>query len=772
MIERFLPNPRVRALVLAVAAFAVTLLVAFVLMPGRGAGGRGTPTSQVFAGVVQGASLATTACGIVLLYRTLRIINFAAAAIGVTGTILLFEFLQYTEVPFPIALAIAVATSGLIGVVIGVVMLRFFNSSRLFLTVVTTVSAGVIGGLGQQVRSLPFFPPLDERGSADFAASQDPRGLLPFEGLEFHVGQFPLEFGFAHLLTLELFAVTMLGLWAFLRFTKAGTAIRSLAENAERAALLGVGVGGLSIIVWGVAGVLSGVGLITNAAINTPGSVTGVGVSALLAAFAAAVIGRMQSLPITVGAAFAIAVLERAWDHSFQDRATLFDLFLFLAIAAALLLQRQRGRSEAGAGVSWSATDEVRPIPHVLRAVPAVRITRWTLIAIGVIGVVVYPFLVSTRNVSLGGVIALQAVAVVSLVVLTGWTGQVSLAQFAFVAIGAVVGGSLMENTFLPFWFAVPLAAAIAGVVAVIVGIPALRIPGLFLLVASFAFAVVVQSVLFDERYFDWLLPSSVERPSLFIVDFENERAMYYLSVATLVLAVVIVFNLRRSRIGRTLIALRENEANARSFGVRATRTKLVAFGIAGALCGMAGAVLAAHGRAVSANSFTAEASVDTFMAAVFGGVSSPVGALLGSAYFTILDDLGANSLVLQAFLQRGGTLLILFFAPGGLIQLITTVRDSALRVVAQRRQLVVPSLFADLDEDAIENRLIPLGEADPSSGLGALPATARFSLRSELYEGRGERIIDRLKPKRATRDAEAMAAAAKAAEETGAAPA
>ena len=772
MIDRLLPsNPRLRAIVIALAATAAVLFVSLVLMPGRGAGGRGTPMAQVFAGLVQGAAASVTAAGIILIYRTLRIINFAQAAIGIAGTILTFEFLQFTALPFPIALLLGVALSALFGVAIGLATLRFFSSSRLYLTVVIIIVAGVIGGLSQQVRSLPFFPSLNERGSAITNEAADPRGLLPFEGLSFQVGSFPLEFGFPHLLALELAVVALFGLFLFLRFTKAGTAIRALAENTERAALLGIGVGGLSILVWGVAGALSGIGVISTAAITSPGSVTGVGFTVLLPVFAAAVLARMTNLPVAVGASVAIAVLERSWDHSFQDRTTLFDLFLFLVIAGGLIIQRQRGRSETGAGVSWSATDEPRPIPSVLRDLPSVRLTRIVLIAIGGIAVLVYPFVVNTRNVSLGGVIALNAVAVVSLVVLTGWAGQVSLAQFSFVAIGAVVGGSIVANTFIPFWFAVPLAAAITGVVAVVVGLPALRIPGLFLLVATFAFAVLVENLLFDERYFGWLLPSAVDRPTLFIVDFENERAMYYLCVATLIVALIVVTNLRRSRIGRTLIGLRENEANARSFGVRAVRTKLAAFGIAGALCGMAGAVLAAQGRAVSNASFGAQASVDTFTAAVFGGVSSPAGALLGSAFFTIVNDFGANSVILQTFLQRGGTLLILFAAPGGLIALVNAGRDSILRVIAQRRQIVVPSLFADYDEDAVDRRLITLGDSDPSSGLGALPIDARYALASELYEGSGERVVDKLKPKRAARDTEAMAAAAKSAEdiETGA---
>ncbi|MEN3273089.1 MAG: branched-chain amino acid transport system permease protein livM, partial [Actinomycetota bacterium] len=598
-----------------------------------------------------------------------------------------------------------------------------------------------------------------------------PGRLLPFRGLRFHVGSFPFDFGFRHLLALELFVFAMVGLFLFLRYSKAGTAIRALAENSERASLLGIGVGGMSLIVWTIAGALAGAGVIANAAVTSPGSATGIGINVLLGVMAAAVIARFSNLPLAASAAIVISVLDRAWANSFQDRTTMFDFILFLIIGVALLLQRRQGRSEISGGVSWSAMDEPRPVPKVLRELSTVRFARWGLIGVGVLLLIAYPFLVSTRNVSLGSVIALNAVAVVSLVVLTGWAGQVSLAQFSFVAIGAVVGGAIVDKTPIPFWFAVPIAAFVAGVIAIIVGLPALRIPGLFLLVATFGFAVAVEELLFDDRYFGWLLPKAVDRPTLFIIDFENERAMYYLCVATLLVAVVIVTNLRRSRIGRTLIGIRENEANARSFGVSAVRTKLVAFGIAGALCGMAGAVLAAQGRAVSGATFSAQAGVDTFTAAVFGGVSSVGGALLGTGFFKVFQDLSKNTPLVAVFLQRGGTLFLVLAAPGGLISLANSVRDSALRVIAQRRQIVVPSLFADYDADADARALIALGDSDPSSGLAALPSDVRYTLRSGLYRGRGERIVDTLKEKRGTLDTRAMAAAAKAAEdvETGA---
>lgn len=762
-LSRLLPSdPRARRALIAVAT-----TVALLLLTQLGFSG-GTPAALLFSGLCVGAATAVTTSGIVLVYRTLRIINFSQVALGVAGTILTFELVQFTPVPFPVAFLLGVGLSAALGAVIGTVTLRFFSGSRLFLTVVTIVAASVLGSLSVTVRNLPFFPPEDERTTATLEAAQASRDLLPFSGFDFQVGSFPLSFGFPHVFALEMALVVFLVLGAFFRFTRAGTAVRGLAENSERASLLGIGVGGLSVLVWAIAGALAGVGVILNAGLSNPNVATGVGFVVLLPALAAAVLARMTSLPVAIYAAVAIGVFKVAFENEFRSDTGLFDVVLFAIIAVGLLLQRHAGRSETGAGVAWSATDEPRAIPKELRGVAGVRVARLSLIGLLALAVVVFPFVGTTQQVVLFGVVALNAIAVVSLVVLTGWAGQVSLAQFAFVAIGSVVGGAIVASTPVPFWFAVPLAAAVTGAVAVVVGLPALRIQGLFLLVATFAFAVVVREVLFSERYFGWLLPEAVERPTLFFIDFENERAMYFLCMAALALAVVIVTNLRKSRIGRILIAVRENEANAQAFGVSAVRMKLVAFGISGALCGFAGAVFAAHQQGVSANSFGADAGIGVFIAGVFGGVSSVSGALLGATYFKVTTEVFSDNLVLQAVLQQGGTLYLLFLAPGGLISLLVKARDSVLRVVAQRRQLIVPSLFADTPPDALEKRLIPLGASDGASGLAALPPDQRYILGSELYRGRGGRILGKLPPAERGSDAAAIGAAAARADDVG----
>ena len=167
--------------------------------------------------------------------------------------------------------------------------------------------------------------------------------------------------------------------------------------------------------------------------------------------------------------------------------------------------------------------------------------------------------------------------------------------------------GSLTGRVGVPFWFAVPIASAVAGAFAALVGLPALRLKGLFLGVSTLALAIAVSAVLFNDKYFGWLLPDSIDRPTLFFLDFDQDRPMYYLCLVCLVLSIVVTLNLRRSRFGRLLIAMRENEANVQSFGVSAVRLKLTAFAVSGTMAGFCRrGVRAPAARPVSAQSFTA----------------------------------------------------------------------------------------------------------------------------------------------------------------------
>jgi branched-chain amino acid transport system permease protein len=285
----------------------------------------------------------------------------------------------------------------------------------------------------------------------------------------------------------------------------------------------------------------------------------------------------------------------------------------------------------------------------------------------------------------------------------------------------------------LNFWLALLLVPFVVAGLSLLIALPALRIKGLFLAIVTLAFAFAVRSVLFNEKLFGWLLPQDVTRPSFLFLDFEDERSMYFLTVIVVGLMILLVTSLRRGRAGRVLIGVRENESNALSFGVSTVRSRLSAFAVSGYICGVAGVMWAHHQRAVQGLDFEALVSLDVFLYAVVGGVGSITGVLLGAAFFAT-RNLFQNTPGLQFLLSDIAILGILYVAPGGLASLFYGARDAVLRIVAQRRQMIVPSLFADMDPETLAGQRIPLSDPIPNSGLQGLPFDQRYRTRSGLY--------------------------------------
>jgi len=712
---------------LGTVAVVAALVVYFELI-------HGTPTAILFAGLVAGMLNALIAAGLILVYRSSRTINFAQTAIGAAGAELTFQLVTLTKTPYWFALLAGLLLAAGVGAIFELALVRrFFHAPRLVLTVATIAAAGFLGtSAARFVNYLPFFP-RNRSFLADLGALPI-RDRVPFAGFHFQVGSFPLRFGVPELLALEVSVVALLVVAGFFRYTRAGIAVRAMAENSDRAALLGVSVGGMSLIVWTLAGLLSGAGVIMTGTVTLPGAAAGIAPTVLFPALAAAVLARMRSLPVAVAASVGIAVFTSAWDYDFPKDQALVSFGLLLIISVALLVQRKTlQRGEERATGSWAATEEQRPVPRELRGLGPIRFGRWGIAVFLIGGLVLFPFVVSTGLTNLGGVIALDAIAALSLVVLTGWAGQVSLGQYGLIGIGSVVGGSLIARAGVPFWLAIPLTAALTSVFAVVVGIPALRIKGLFLAVTTFGFAVAVHDVLFSSRYFGWLLPGDISRPSLLFLNFQDERSTYFLCVAGLLVSIVVVLNLRRSRFARVLIAARENEADLQAFGVSVVRAKLMAFALSGALCGFAGALLAIQARGVAPSSFIAQRSIDVFLLAVLGGITSAAGALIGVAYFDLTQYFLGNNIVIQSLGFSGAVVVLLYIEPAGLIALVNRMRDGVLRIVAQRRQIVVPSLFADFDPAALEHRLIPLSEPG-SGGLAALGGAKRWRMPSQVH--------------------------------------
>lgn len=742
MVARLLPpRSRQRTTLMTAGVVALLLIVTQFVLPGAGAG-RGTPGAIVFFGSVLGLINALTAVGIILVYRSNRIINFAQTAIGASGSIFAYNLMTALNWPFPLAFVIGVILGAFLGAIVDIAIVkRFFNAPRLLLTSLTIALVGALIFLANVIVQFPIFGEAD-RTLAERLGQRQPN--LPFDDFSFNIGGVPLDFGFGELFAIGACMVTLAAVAYFLYRTKVGVAVRAASENTERASLLGIPVKLMSTVVWTIAGVVSAVSLMCHGLVTDFTSSAGGGLTTLLNALAAAVLARMRSIPVAVVSSVGISIATQAIRWSYAERVELVDVGVLAIIVGGLLFQsRERARGEEGEGGSWQTVEEFRPVPKELAAIRGVRVSRWVLGLVVLGFVLLVPWILTVGGTNTAGRLVIFSIVLLSLVVLTGWAGLVSLGQMGLVAIGAVVGGALTFRLGVPFWVAVPTAALFTAIFAVVLGLSALRIRGIYLGIVTLAFAATVQGVLFQDEYFGWLLPERVDRPTAFFLNFEDERSMYYLCVAALLIAMFIVTALRRTRTGRVTIAMRENEANVQAFGVNLVRTRLAAFALSGFLAGFAGVVLAHHQKAIDPSSYNPLLSINFFVLAVVAGVGSVSGAIIAGVYLALqtlaLQITGPVSIILAILFEGLGLLFLLYMFPRGLSALFYGLRDGVLRIIAQRRQIVVPSLFADYDPLAVERQLAPLSEPDFTSGLAKISPEFRYRKASVLYATRDD---------------------------------
>jgi branched-chain amino acid transport system permease protein len=326
------------------------------------------------------------------------------------------------------------------------------------------------------------------------------------------------------------------------------------------------------------------------------------------------------------------------------------------------------------------------------------------------------PLVATDGQLNLLGVVILYAIVGISLVVLTGWAGQVSLGQVAFFGIGAAVGGYLSVDRGWDLIAAVFGGGVAGAAVAILIGLPALRITGLFLAVVTISFAIATSRYALNPEFVHWIPTGSIPRTPLFgRISVQSETRFYLFCVVVLVLTIAATRTLRHSRTGRVLIAVRENPRGAQAFGVNVTAAKLAAFGISGFMAAMAGAVFVHHQGRLGITAYGVDQSREAFIQVVIGGLGSVPGAILGATliqgveYFAASFPTGVRPLL--TFLTSGiGLIVVLLVLPGGFSDLYYRARDRVLRVVADRRDIEVPSLVAD--------RLVPAETGSASSAV------------------------------------------------------
>lgn len=633
----------------------------------------GVPAGAWIRGVVIGLLTALLAIGMALVYRANRVLNFAQADLGFVPAALSVGLIVFSGLPYLFGLFVGLVSSVVLGAIVELAIVRrFVRSPRLVLTVATI-------GITQLLAVLAILLP---RLWDESAASQR---IPPPLDWKLTIGSFILNAGdFVALLVAPL---AMLAVGLFLTRTRVGTAVRAAAERTERASMLGIPVGWLSTAVWAIAGALSFLALFLRAGILGVPLGNALSISALVQALAALVIGRLRNLTTIAVAAVALGILEYgvSWN---AESPLLVAPFIGAAVMAALLMQRRSSsRLDQDTTASWRLADEVRDIEPATARLVGVRALRWGTWATLLAGLIVMPLVLRSDQMVKITAIGIYAIIGLSLVVLTGWAGQISLGQVAFVAIGGAVSAKVTSTWNVDLTLSLVLAAVAGGLAAFVVGLPALRLRGLYLAVTTLVFAMAVTSWLLNDRFFSWVPGAKrVKRPPLFgRVDVET-ATRYYVYV-TVVLGVVMIAlrGIRRSRTGRAILALRDNERAAQSYSLSAVRTKLTAFTISGAIAGVAGGLYTHLNRSFDLTSFGVGESLEVFTASVVGGLGSMFGAVLGAVYLRGTEWF-VTAEEWRFLSSAAGVLIVLLVVPGGLGALVIKIRDELVRRIANRR--------------------------------------------------------------------------------------
>jgi ABC-type branched-subunit amino acid transport system ATPase component/branched-subunit amino acid ABC-type transport system permease component len=577
-------------------------------------------------GLGAGAAYAALALGLVVTYKGIGVINFAAGAMGMWSAYVYDELAKTGDVVLPVVivphrlhvvdqppvavgLAVAAASAAALGLIVHLLVFRPLRTAPALAKVVA--SAGVMLTL-QALVVLHF-------GSAARRVAP----ILPTEKITV-AGQ-PVARD--RLILAGIVAAAGALLWAYFRFTRTGLATRAAAENERSASLARYSPQRLAGITWVLSSVV--VGVVFTLAAPTLGLNPATFVLLIVPALACALLGRLTSIAVVVVAGLLLGALQseitfystKTWWPEWA-RTGFGDAVPFLVVVVGLFIV---GRSLPSRGAI--AAD---PLPAVVlpRNRPQVIIP---LVAVGIV------LLVVTDGAYRFGVITSMIFAIIalSLVLLTGLLGQISFAQAALAGSAGFALSKLTTDAGVPFPLSILLSTLVAVVIGVVVGLPALRIRGAQLAVVTLALAVALERFLFRNPDFTSVGGNPIEPPRLFGVDLgvragsDIARVQFGLVVlALLVASAVLAGNVARSATGRRFLAVRSNERAGAAIGINVAAVKLTGFALSAAFAGLGGSLIGYSRGQLSAESFTVLVGVSFVAFAYLGGITSISGAL------------------------------------------------------------------------------------------------------------------------------------------------
>ena len=658
--------------------------------------------SYVILGTTRGLIYGILALGLVLIYKGTRVLNLAQPFFGLFGAFLCWwltaeaGFLPFEAGTRPRFLVAALVTLVVVAVQAHGLERALFRRLRRAPRLVTLVATLAIG---QGVLGLVvvLFERNQEQAETLRTIPTVVRGIID-------VGDVNLTGG--DLQVIALVPLIALELALFFRLSRFGVAIRAAAENGESARLLGISVDKVASFSWVVGLVLAALAGILLSAQQGTLAISTLSTGFLVRALAAALIGGLTSLPGALVGGLAVGIGEAVISGFFRDTLGAADVVFFLAVVTMLIV-----RPQGLFGEREETEDKVAFVP-ALRDLPErlatsffnVALRRVTIVTLVVFALGVSLVTGSATNGTLT-LVVVGAMVGVSLTVLMGYTGQISLGHWSLVGVGAFAAANLHTRLGVPFLLTVPLVVVIGMAVSLLIGLPALRIKGLYLAVVTLTFSYAAELYVFRGELIgggQTGQPMNVPAFGSFDLDSPSNRPLFAFSLGMLVLCLLVARNLLRSRTGRTFLALRENEKAAATLGVSLRTARLTAFAVSGGIASLAGLVFALRVGNVNATDFPTERSLVLVLMVMIGGLGALSGSFLGAfvvfglPFLLSFDNawivpIGTGILSIEVIVRTRGGL-------AGLVQRARTAAVTGLVELEEGRPVSVPTPAAGAD--------------------------------------------------------------------------
>lgn len=609
-------------------------------------------------GLGSGALIGLMAIGLVVVYRGSGVVNFAHGAIAMAGTYVFWDLNENGHVPYFWAVLAGVAFSALLGALAQLAVMR------------KLVDAAPVTRLIATLGMLTILEQLASRRYPD--SFEVVHSFLPTSTLRW--GHVTIAVNGLYLLGICIVLVILLEL--LYQKTQFGRATMATRENRRAAAALGYSSGRLALINWMLGSALAGLAGILLA------PVLGLSVDGytllILPVLAAAIVGNLTSFPITLLGGLLVGIVQSEL-LGFVSTPGWPETAPFIVVIVLLVFRGrdQSIRTRVGERLTRIGTGRVRP---------------WVVLAFAAAAFVVITFWLSPSGLDAATISIVGAIIVLSFIPLTGYTGQLSLAQFAFAGFGAWVSGQFVATYHYPFLLSMVIAVVATSLLGLALGLICIRLQGVYLAIATLGLAVALEEMVFDNSALTGnVVGIVVGTPHIFginisAINHENRYAIVCL-ICFIIVALGLA-NLRRGRSGRQLLAGRGNDRAASSLGINTVGGRLFAFSLSGGIAALGGTLLAFRDPSIVYTNFTSISSVEVVAQAIVGGVGWIAGAIIGG-----LGQLsGVVSTILGLFGQSVANDLPLILAILLLIT-ITSAPDGAAALMAGQINWVVSKI-------------------------------------------------------------------------------